>query len=1024
VPKITDFGLARQLDGPDGRTRTGALVGTPNYMAPEQAEGRGRDVNVATDVWALGCILHECLAGRPPFAADAPLATLQRILYDSPTPLRQARPDAPRDLETIALKCLEKQPSRRYDSAAALARDLRAWLDGRPIQARRHSALERLALWARREPRLAAVSALAALALLALPALFVWFSMRGGLLAREAELHRFYRLLFELKERQARGEPGWSWDNLRDLREAISLPGAAEHWGDLRSLAAACLTATDVRLEATLAEGFKESLAQFSSDGRLLAVMESIGERPEPLRVRLFDAKTLAELPGLYFPSNVAFQTSRNRAERALTAAFSPDSRWLVIGMRSGQMHALDVRGEVATASWQAHAEDVNHLVFAPGGAELHSLDKKGQLGRWAVGGKWPRLPVADVPKLLDLTVAPGVAVLALPENRRLQRVEGGRLIDLDYGLHGGALSAAVGPDGRTIVSHRDSGTAVSDLVAPVLFGLLPEGEKCEQGDAITFSPDGRLVARPCRVQSCVRLWDLAGLGLERSFFVPGLRHGLVFSPDGRRLVATALNRTFVYELANNEVRTAVTPHGGTIQDVTFSADGATLACHSLVSSPRRGYEVTLWPASDDYRARPLHLTRLQPGMGTGFRVAVHPRRPVLYYNWHERIHARDASGTTVVELGPFPRHGGIGCGPDGRLWLACHHDVRQGKDQQQTLRTVWQNPPPDESAGHTFYSIDVNRRWAVAGRRDGRVHVFRADDGGLETSWPACRSPVTAIALAPNERSALVGGDYGEVLHVAIPSGVVLHELPSHAGEVSGVGWVRPDVVVTGSRDKYVRLMTAQGDPLLTLTIDKPVERLAVSPDGARLAVVAENDRGVRMWRLDRLGRRLRELGLDGPLADLPVPAETKPAQVPPPGKGNVVREVFGDTSWLYPLARRNDTHIDFRLSNQEQPLDPALGRAWYSVRWTGRLLLPEPGDYELVLQHDDLARLWIDGQLLQPKAAGQPTVYALRLAAGPHMVRVDYRHGGAVARCTLRWRRPGRALEVIPATAFVPAE
>lgn len=145
VAKVTDFGLAKRLDGGAGQTKTGAVLGTPSYMAPEQAEGRNREVGPATDVWALGAILYECLTGRPPFLGTSVLETLEQVKSQEPVPPRLLRPGVPRELETICLKCLQKQPGRRYDSAAALADDLGRYLGGEPIHARSYSVLERLA---------------------------------------------------------------------------------------------------------------------------------------------------------------------------------------------------------------------------------------------------------------------------------------------------------------------------------------------------------------------------------------------------------------------------------------------------------------------------------------------------------------------------------------------------------------------------------------------------------------------------------------------------------------------------------------------------------------------------------------------------------------------------------------------------------------------------------------------------------------------------------------------------------------
>jgi serine/threonine-protein kinase len=134
-PYVTDFGLARRVDGGGVLTQSGAIVGTPSYMAPEQARSE-KALSVAADVWALGAILYECLTGRPPFQAGSPLDTLLQVLEREPEPLSRLRPGLPRDLEIICLKCLQKDPGKRYASAAALAGDLESYLAGRPIQAR------------------------------------------------------------------------------------------------------------------------------------------------------------------------------------------------------------------------------------------------------------------------------------------------------------------------------------------------------------------------------------------------------------------------------------------------------------------------------------------------------------------------------------------------------------------------------------------------------------------------------------------------------------------------------------------------------------------------------------------------------------------------------------------------------------------------------------------------------------------------------------------------------------------------
>lgn len=143
-PHITDFGLAKRLGGDSGQTRTGAVLGTPSYMAPEQAQGRIRDLGPPCDVYGLGALLYELLTGRPPFRAETPLDTLMQVIHNAPAPPRLLNPNVDPDLETICLKCLEKDRAHRYQTAAALADDLQRHLDGEPISARSSNVLDRL----------------------------------------------------------------------------------------------------------------------------------------------------------------------------------------------------------------------------------------------------------------------------------------------------------------------------------------------------------------------------------------------------------------------------------------------------------------------------------------------------------------------------------------------------------------------------------------------------------------------------------------------------------------------------------------------------------------------------------------------------------------------------------------------------------------------------------------------------------------------------------------------------------------
>ena len=159
TPKIADFGLARRLDDGASLTRSGVPLGTPNYMAPEQALGLTHSIGPAADVYAMGAILYEALTGRPPFRADTTAETLRQVVEEEPTPPSRWKATVPRDLEVICLKCLRKEPHRRYPSAAALAGDLRRFERGEPITARPTGLLERSARWlGRRKVQMAALA--------------------------------------------------------------------------------------------------------------------------------------------------------------------------------------------------------------------------------------------------------------------------------------------------------------------------------------------------------------------------------------------------------------------------------------------------------------------------------------------------------------------------------------------------------------------------------------------------------------------------------------------------------------------------------------------------------------------------------------------------------------------------------------------------------------------------------------------------------------------------------------------------
>jgi eukaryotic-like serine/threonine-protein kinase len=188
-PKIADFGLAKRVDDDSSNTQSGTILGTPCYMAPEQAQGRNTEVGPAADIYALGAIFYELLIGRPPFKANNPLDTIRQVIGQDPVPPRQLEPRVPHDLETICLKCLEKDPARRFATALDLADDLRRFVDGHPIHSRAIRPWERAWKWARRRPAIMALIGVCTLGAVSIVLFIAWhnLSLRGQLDAALAE---------------------------------------------------------------------------------------------------------------------------------------------------------------------------------------------------------------------------------------------------------------------------------------------------------------------------------------------------------------------------------------------------------------------------------------------------------------------------------------------------------------------------------------------------------------------------------------------------------------------------------------------------------------------------------------------------------------------------------------------------------------------------------------------------------------------------------------------------------------------
>jgi serine/threonine protein kinase/tetratricopeptide (TPR) repeat protein len=232
-PKIADFGLAKRVNEDSSQTQSGAILGTPCYMAPEQAQGKNREIGPATDVYALGAILYELLVGRPPFKAGSPLDTIRQVIEQEPVPPRQLEPRVPLDLETICLKCLEKGAARRYACGGELAADLHRFLHDEPILARPTPAWERAWKWGKRRPAMVALLGVSVAAVVAMVLFIVWHnvSLRGQLDQARAE----ERLAREREQKALEGQRlSRAQNEGQKLLDAARLAVAARDWPNAR----------------------------------------------------------------------------------------------------------------------------------------------------------------------------------------------------------------------------------------------------------------------------------------------------------------------------------------------------------------------------------------------------------------------------------------------------------------------------------------------------------------------------------------------------------------------------------------------------------------------------------------------------------------------------------------------------------------------------------------------------------------------------------------------------------------------
>jgi WD40 repeat protein/serine/threonine protein kinase len=807
TPKITDFGLAKLTGNPpegtgdEVPTHTGAILGTPGYMAPEQAAGKSRDVGPAADVYSLGAILYELITGRPPFRGETVLDTLLQARDEEAVPPSRLRARLPRDLDTICLKCLHKDPAKRYRSAAALAEDLRRYLGGKAILARPAGKIEKCRRWCQRNPFLAAVSGLAAAALLAVAVGSVFVAVQ--------------------ENRHA-----------RDLGDALKT--AEENRRKVESQ----------RAENCLDRGL--ILCEQGEVGRgMLWLSRGLEWAPDDavdLR-RVLRANLSAWSGRLGWRPRAAVE----HGGKVWDMAFSPDGGVFATGGRDGMVRFWDTATGKPVGVPLVHPQSVECLAFDGTGSRLVTGSKDGVVRVWdyAIG------------KVLFQCTKHQGAVLAVAVSPRGDTILSGsadktaRFWDAETGEPRGEPLVHDGPVYAVAYSRAGDfvATGGTDRIARLWNGatgerLGPDFEHPEHVQAIALSRDGKTLLTGCG-DEFARLWDVqTGKRSPIRIQHHGSIHSVAFSADDRRLLTgsadgtcclwdVATGKPLGVPLAHQRPVVAARFHPSRSLVLTGSSDGTarlwdcTSASVSAVAWEHPGW-VQAVAFSPDGK---LAVTGCGDGIARIWEVASGKER--------FRLDAQDGS----AQIAFFSAEGRyVVTGAEGGV--ACVWEAATGKRIHRC---------DGHQGGLLALAISPNSRYLVTAGADRTCLLWDLASGGAPTNLPLGdkdEMETLDVAFSPDNRFVLTGSKERTAVLWDATTGNRIQTF-SHPDAVFSLAFA-PDgkTLATGCGDGSAWLWDVTsgkpiGKPLVHFAL---VRTVAFSPDGTRV-VTASFDHSARVW-------------------------------------------------------------------------------------------------------------------------------------------------------------------------------